>query len=78
MARELKNRLTKARQSLAKLYRDEQGAEGLEKLLIVGAVVIPLLALLVFFRGELSEWVGDMWSDVQDDSSNSYDPDSGF
>ena len=64
--------------ALKKLYRDEKGAEGLEKLLIIGAVVIPLLALLVFFRSELSDWVGGMWSDVQDDSSNSYDPDSGF
>ena len=64
--------------ALKKLYRDEKGAEGLEKLLIIGAIVVPLLGILVFFRKELSTWVGDMWGSVQDDSSNSYDPNSGF
>src|SRR5688572_6984909 len=33
--------------ALARLHRDERGAEGLEKLLIIGAIVIPLLALLI-------------------------------
>ena len=49
------------------IIRDEQGAEGLEKLLIIGAIVIPLLGALIFFRNEISEWVSSAWSDVQDD-----------
>lgn len=60
-------------EAMKKLYRCEKGAEGLEKLLIIGAIVIPLLGLLVFFRSAIGEWVGDMWDDVQSDSSNEYD-----
>ena len=50
-----------------RLYRSEDGAEGLEKLLIIGAIVIPLLGVLIFFRNEISEWVSGAWEDVRDD-----------
>ena len=50
-----------------RLWGCEKGAEGLEKLLIIGAIVIPLLGALIFFRNEISEWVSGAWSDVQDD-----------
>lgn len=50
-----------------RLYRSEDGAEGLEKLLIIGAIVIPLLGVLIYFRNEISEWVSGSWEDVQDD-----------
>jgi len=56
---------------LARLYRCEQGAEGLEKLLIIGAVVLPLLGLLMLFREQISEFVSSKWGDVQNDD---YDP----
>ncbi len=78
MLRQTRQRLTQASSAIQKLYRCEKGAEGLEKLLIIGAIVIPLLGILVFFRGELTEWVGDMWDSVVEDSSNDYDPDGGF
>lgn len=74
MPRQFKSRLTQAANALKKLYRDEKGAEGLEKLLIIGAIVIPLLGLLLVFREKITEWTQGMWSDVQDDSE-SYDPD---
>jgi len=64
---------TRFKQAACRLYHCEKGAEGLEKLLIIGAIVIPLLGLLVFFRSAIGEWVGDMWEDVQSDSSNTYD-----
>ena len=50
-----------------RLYRSEDGAEGLEKLLIIGAIVIPLLGVLIYFRNEISEWVSGSWDDVQSD-----------
>lgn len=53
-----------------RLYRCEQGAEGLEKLLIVGAIVIPLLGLLILFRNELSEWVSESWESVLGDAQD--------
>lgn len=68
MIRLLKSKLTRATQAIEKLYRCEKGAEGLEKLLIIGAIVIPLLAILIYFRDSLSEWVKDEWLDIQDES----------
>ncbi len=78
MPRQTRRPLTRAKEALIRLYRCEKGAEGLEKLLIIGAIVIPLLGILVYFRGALSDWVGTMWNSVVGDSSNSYDPNSGF
>jgi len=46
---------------LKRLHRDERGAEGLEKLLIVAAIVLPLLGLLIWFRDELKDWVKGLW-----------------
>ena len=44
---------------LLRLHRDERGAEGLEKLLIMAAIVLPLLGLLIFLREEIARWAGD-------------------
>ncbi len=46
---------------LKRLHGDERGAEGLEKLLIFAAIILPLLGLLIFFRKEVKEWVNDIW-----------------
>jgi len=56
------------------LHSDDRGAEGLEKLLIIGAIVLPLLALLMVFRGKITDWLQSSWTDVQDDAET-YDPD---
>jgi len=53
---------------LKKLHRDERGAEGLEKLLIIAAIVLPLLGLLIIFRNEIKDWVVDMWRTVRGDA----------
>ena len=42
-----------------RLHRDERGAEGLEKLLIMAAIVLPLLGLLIFLRDDISRWASD-------------------
>lgn len=62
--------LKNAMQALRQFHASEQGAEGLEKLLIVAAIVLPLLGLLIWFRNELRDWVTGMWSDVRNDASN--------
>ena len=51
-----------------RIHEDDRGAEGLEKLLIVAAIVLPLLALLIVFRNALSEWTSSLWDDVRDDA----------
>ena len=46
---------------LKQLERDETGAQGLEILLIVACVVLPLLAVLMWFRDDIKAWVKDLW-----------------
>lgn len=64
--------LTKFRKALVRLHRDEQGAEGLEKLLLLAALILPLLGILVFYGGDLKDWLNGKWSDVKSD--NTLDP----
>lgn len=58
------------RELLVRLHRDERGAEGLEKLLIFAAVILPLLGLLIFFGEDIKDWAADMWNKIQDESSD--------
>ena len=53
---------------LRQVHRSEQGAEGLEKLLIIGAIVLPLLAFLIAFRTELRDFLVGRWEEVEADS----------
>ena len=57
-----------------RLWRCERGAEGLEKLLIVGAIVIPLLGVLIFFRDQITGFLTGEWDEVIEDA-DAYDPD---
>jgi len=47
--------------NIAKLHKDERGAEGLEKLLIIAAIVLPLLGILIYFSKDLMTWVKGLW-----------------
>lgn len=51
-----------------KLHRNEDGAEGLEKLLIIAAVALPLLGILIFFREWITDWVSTEAETVQGNS----------
>lgn len=59
---------------LGRLHRDERGAEGLEKLLIIAAVVLPLLGLLIYFRNVIGEWLNDEAGTVIDEGTQPLDP----
>jgi hypothetical protein len=50
---------------LLRLHRDDRGAEGLEKLLIIAAIVLPLLGLLILFRQQIGTWSSEMWNTVK-------------
>ncbi len=69
----MSNTLKQLRSMAARLHRDEGGAEGLEKLLILAAVVLPLLGLLIWFRNEIKDWVKDMW-DAERSDAEDWDP----
>ena len=64
---------------LRKLHRDERGAEGLEKLLIIAAVVLPLLGLLIWGKNSITEWVQNKWKQIvgiQDSDTGTLPPPS--
>ncbi|MCE9592521.1 MAG: hypothetical protein K8S99_18595 [Planctomycetes bacterium] len=61
-------RLASLKSLLLRIHRSEQGAEGVEKLLIIGAIVLPLLAILILFRNVISGWVTDAWDSVRSDA----------
>jgi Flp pilus assembly pilin Flp len=50
---------------LRRLHGDQRGAEGLEKLLIIAAIVLPLLGLLIVFRQQIGTWASDMWNQIK-------------
>lgn len=49
---------------LKRLHRDQRGAEGLEKLLIIAAIVLPLLGLLIYFSKDLMSRVRGLWEQI--------------
>ncbi|MFW6350346.1 MAG: hypothetical protein ACOC3U_08255, partial [Thiohalospira sp.] len=62
--------LRRATDLLGRLHRDDRGAEGLEKLLIVAAIVLPLLGLLIWFRNEITDWVTGLWDEQRADADD--------
>lgn len=63
--------------NVRRLHRDERGAEGLEKLLIIGAIVLPLLGILIFFKEEITTWLESIWGSVRDETADDYEYDGG-
>ena len=57
---------------LKRLHADERGAEGLEKLLIVAAIVLPLLGLLIVFRDAIKSWVTSVWGEATTAEGNQH------
>ena len=55
---------------VAKLRYSQEGAEGIEKLLIVGAIVLPLLFVLLIYRNKISEFVSGKYEDVMQDADD--------
>lgn len=66
--------LTNMKEAVLELWEDDQGAEGLEKVLIIAAIALPLLAVLLFFSGEIRDWVSENWDSVQGTSGDENDP----
>ncbi len=53
-----------------RLMSDERGAEGLEKILLVGALILPLLGILIYFKDNITEWMQGIWEEVETDNSD--------
>ncbi len=48
--------LTKFKQGLVALHRDERGAMSVEKILILAVIALPILIVLFFFRKTIVSW----------------------
>jgi Flp pilus assembly pilin Flp len=53
---------------LKRLERDETGSQGLEMLLIIAAIMLPLLGLLIIFRNEIRVWVVGIWEKIRQEA----------
>ena len=51
---------------LRSLHRDEQGADMVEYILIIAAIALPLLAVILWFRNDIAEWLGEQWEDIKE------------
>ncbi len=58
---------------LRRLHKDERGVEGVELILIIAAIALPLLGLLIIFRKEVREWVQGIWERARDSSESDID-----
>ncbi|MEM1445944.1 MAG: hypothetical protein AAGF84_07815 [Planctomycetota bacterium] len=73
----IRRRWSAVRALAVRLHRDDRGAEALEKLLIVAVVVLPLLGLLIWFRDEIGDWVGDEYQEVVTPGQEDVNPPAG-
>jgi Flp pilus assembly pilin Flp len=56
--------MNRLRSCLASLHRDEQGDEGVNKLLIVALIVVPLLIALIAFKDKLVPFFEKAWKSI--------------
>jgi hypothetical protein len=66
------------RSALMHIHSDEQGAEGAEKVLIIAALVLPLLAILLFFKTTITDWLKSQWSTITGNDAANTGTDPGF
>ena len=55
----------KIRNDLRSLLNDEQGATMIEYILIVAAIALPLLAVIIWFKDDISTWFGEQYQEVK-------------
>ncbi len=66
----LRNMLSRIGDKAAALYRDEQGADMVEYLLIVVVLALPIAAILIWYRKDIANWVSTLWQDVKSDQGH--------
>ena len=50
---------------LARLHHDQRGAVKLEYLLIIAAISLPLLGVIMWYRDDISRWLGATWDEYR-------------
>ena len=50
---------------LRSLHRDQQGADMIEYILIVAAIVLPLLGVIIYFKNDIGQWVSQQYDEIK-------------
>ncbi|MCC5830390.1 MAG: hypothetical protein JJU36_13175 [Phycisphaeraceae bacterium] len=58
---------TRVRRLVTRFHEDQRGAEGLEKLLLLAALILPLLGVLIFYGADLMDWLSEKWAGMRGD-----------
>jgi len=53
------------KRALARIHRDERGDEGVNKVLIIAMIVIPLVIVLIWFGDEIVGFFQTQWANLQ-------------
>ena len=54
----------KLRPALARIHRDERGDEGVNKILIIAMIVIPLVIVLIAFGDTIVAFFQEQWANL--------------
>ena len=65
------------RGALARLHRDEQGDEGVNKILIIAMIVVPLVIVLIVFGKDIVDFFAKHWAKLTGTSTDK-SPDLGY
>jgi Flp pilus assembly pilin Flp len=57
--------LKTAGRKLKALHEDEQGADLIEYVLIIAAIALPLLAVIIWFKDDIVQWIGEAYEGVK-------------
>jgi len=50
---------------LARLHRDDRGADMVEYILIIAIVSLPLLGVLIYYWHDIVMWVNQKWGEAK-------------
>ncbi len=65
---------------LRRILADEQGDEGVNKILIIALIAIPIVIVLLVFGRDIVEWFRDKWGELtgeKDEEGFDPTPDTG-
>ena len=50
---------------LKAIHKDEQGADMVEYILIFAAISLPLVAVIIWFWHDISNWASELWDQTK-------------
>jgi Flp pilus assembly pilin Flp len=56
--------------ALQRFHRDEQGDEGVNKILIIAMIVVPLVIALILFGKDIVKFFSDAWKNLTKSSTD--------